>query len=66
MKEQRFCQFTEEEAKDAVNDVLGEIYFHRAQAFRVILSAAVGELPKMEVHYEYIPKDIHTTEEINV
>ena len=54
MKEARFC-FTEDEAKEAINDVLGEIYYHSPQAFRIVLCASVDELPKMEVHYEYIP-----------
>lgn len=47
--------FTEENAKDIMNDVLGEIYFHCPTTFYVGLSASVDELPHLEVRYECCP-----------
>lgn len=47
--------FTEEEAKEVMNDVLGEIYFHNATSFYVGLSASVDEIPRLEVRYECCP-----------
>lgn len=47
--------FTEEAAKEVMNDVLGEIYFHRPETFYVGLSASVDEIPHLEVRYECCP-----------
>lgn len=48
-------RFTEEEAKEVMNDVLGEIYFHNARTFYVGLSASVDDIPRLEVRYECCP-----------
>lgn len=48
-------RFTEEEAKDTMIDVLGEIYFHNPTTFYVGLSASVDDIPHLEVRYECCP-----------
>lgn len=48
-------RFTEEEAKEIMNDVLGEIYFHNPTTFYVGMSASVDDIPHLEVRYECCP-----------
>ena len=45
----------EEEVKEIMDKVLGEIFSHRPTTLYVGLSASVDEIPRLEVRYECCP-----------